>query len=534
MPKIIISNKVYIPWDTVDQENIVKNYTHHKFENRICNNCEYRYERPCGPCVGCSGFLWSYKTYKHKIIGGTEYVGLPLGDKKNIEKKAGILYSDYKIKDKRVEVPLDKKIKFTLQLRPVQEETEKQFLKYKYGIICLPPRSGKTGLALSIAIKLGQRTLVLANQYEFLTQFLDHIYGNEKEGIPKCTNIEELEERYGRKLAGIPKTEKDFKEFQFICIPYQALISKKGKKRLKWLKANVGTVFIDEIHKASATIFSKVVDSLKTKYRFGCTATHQRKDGKDFLIKEIVGPVVAENTIETMTPKVYVHTTPVEGKYFIPGPATWPFAMQYLAKHKKRNEQIVEQVVKDLKAGYNILIPVLFKKHVAELVDAINKSYGSHICEPFLGGGTKKNKDQRKDILSRSKANEIRCIVGIRSLLQLGLNVPSWNLITEIMPISNKPNLRQETARICTPVAGKKQPIIRLFVDLNQVQSSGCARTSIRHMLEFGYKFSKKGSQQRMLYEIMSTGKRTKSVDDDTKINTLFKDRPKKKSIKRL
>lgn len=515
-PKIIIRDKIYVPRDYLDIESVKREYTTNLYDDNACKTCEYMNERHCSVCNTCPAFKERIVLFKPRTIGGQRYIGLPVGDKKNVERKARIMFSEFRIVDKRTQAPFDYPIKFTAKLRPVQDMLVNDFMEEQYGLVEAPPRTGKTITSLYICLKLGQRTLILANQHEFLTQFMDHIHGNEKEGIPKCTNLPELERKYKKKLYGIPKTDEDFNNFQFMCMTYQAFISEKnGKNRLKKIALNVGTLGIDEVHKANATCFASVVSSVRTRYKFGVTGTVKRKDGKHFIVKALLGPVTARTSVEALVPTVYIHKTEVEGRIYKPGPAAWVYSMQYLSKHEKRNKQIVERVIKDLKNGHNIVIPVTFKKHALELQNMINKAYGSHICETFFGGGGAKNKDQRKDTLTLAKENKIRVIVGIRSLLQLGLNVPTWSAIYTVIPISNEPNYKQETSRVCTPLAGKRPPIIRLFVDMNQPQSAGCARSSIKHMQGFKYAFAKSEKQQELLIEVLSSGRRRRSEEDD-------------------
>ena len=54
------------------------------------------------------------------------------------------------------------------------------------------------------------------------------------------------------------------------------------------------------------------------------------------------------------------------------------------------------------------------------------------------------------------------------------------------MPISNKPNLKQETSRIRTPMPGKMMPEIKFMVD-HMSQSLWCFKSSLHHCQQFGY-----------------------------------------------
>lgn len=511
-PKIIIRDRVYVPLREVyDKEAVKQTYTKRFYEEANCKRCEYLQDRHSHMCDACPNFKEEVKMYAIKSVGEITYLGMPIGDKRNIEKVAGIDFNDFQIIDKRVTAPFDYPIKFILKLYPYQEKLQATFLKKKYGMIEAPPRTGKTAIALSIAVKLGQRMVMIADQHEFLQQFLWHIEGNPEEGIPKCTNLPELQKKYKKKLYGFPKTDEDFENFQFMVMTYQGFLSEvNGKNRLKRLMANVGTVAIDEVHSAAASEYSKTLNRFYTRYKFGVTGTVERKDGRHYILKRLLGPVTARTTVETLAPTVYIHDTGC--KYRSP-PKLWVYAMKKLANDEKRNKIIVDQVFKDLKAGHSIVIPVSFTKHITELVNEINRRAGKKIAAPFRGGGTKKNKEERKEILRQAKTGEIRVVVGIRRLLQRGLNVPKWSAIYTVIPISNEPNYRQETRRVCTPVEGK-QPIVRLFYEESMGQSVGCARACVRHMKEFNYVFSQEPHTQACL-EILSQNKRGGYRDAD-------------------
>jgi hypothetical protein len=76
------------------------------------------------------------------------------------------------------------------------------------------------------------------------------------------------------------------------------------------------------------------------------------------------------------------------------------------------------------------------------------------------------------------------------------------------MPINNRENLKQETARVCTPKEGKRPPIIRMFLDYGVGISIGCAKASLNHMTEFGYKLAGTDRQVEIQNSLSSGAKR--------------------------
>ena len=507
--KIIVRERIFVPSDHLDLSVVEQHYKHKNYQDQACASCVYKKERHSYMCDECSAYLGETKLFNEQTIKGVQYVGLPMGHKMLLEQRLGFSYGDFKIVDKRMAPEFDYKIKFQLQLYDYQEKLRKDFMRKKYGLIEAPPRTGKTAILLRILCDLGLKAMFMADQHEFIEQFFDHIRGNEKDGIPKCTNLPELEEKHGKKLYGIPETDEDFENFQFFGMPYQQFSSKKGRERFERIKHHVGTLAIDEVHSASAPVFARVLSSFPSKYRFGVTGTVSRKDGKQYMIKTLIGPVVAKTKIEALTPTVTVHKTNMPKV----GAKAWTSIMKKLCEDKGRNKQIVDQICLDIRNGRNCVVPIIFRKHADDLQKMIEAQMGYKCVAQFVGGGGKKNKAVRKQILINARNGDIKCVIGIRRLLQRGLNVKQWDTIFEIIPINNQPNLKQETARVCTPNEGKKKPRVRLFVDMNVGASLGCARASLNHMVGFKYIMAPKS--QELISEIRSSGSRRRAFEED-------------------
>ncbi len=496
MPKIVLYDNIYIPIKFVDEDRAFDAYTTHMFDEPKCAECMYNTQRPSQECLDCEfgAYKGSICTAATKYVNGKQYLRVPIGDRLNVEKKLGIDFEDFRIKDYRTLAPFKtkNKIKFTGELRDYQVPVLAAWLEHGYGLTKSAPRTGKTVMATAGLVALGQRTLILADQKDYLDGFYETIMGGPDN--PPMTNLPQLEKKLGRKLVGFAKSKADFEKFEIALCTYQTFIQENSsRKRIKWLNRNYGTVIIDEIHKANADAFSRLVLKLRMKFQFGLTATPKRKDGKEFLIAELLGPVTAETSVKALTPALTVHVTPnVKSRSAYTGQAGFVYCENFLSKHIDRNKMILKYVMADLKAGRSIALPLKRVAHVKEMVIMINNAFGKTIAAEFSGGP--KAKLLRKQVVTDARSSKIRVVVGNRKLIQTGINVPRWDTLYYVMPMSNEPNWEQESSRICTPASKKipkKDPIIRMFVDPHIGLSIGCFRKTIGFSKVLGHIFTK-------------------------------------------
>jgi superfamily II DNA or RNA helicase/intein/homing endonuclease len=320
--------------------------------------------------------------------------------------------------------------------------------------------SHNTPMMLMLSVRhFKYRTILIADQREFLDQFLDHVV--------EFSNLPMLQERTKKKLFGYVKKPEDCKHMQIAVCTYQSLLSEKGKKLLKAINKNFGAAFVDEVHASAAMEYSTVLNKLNTRVRIGVTGTPARKDSKYKIVEQVIGKVQAVAKIDQLQAKVYVHILDyVKARAAYKGKAGFARCTKFLSKHAKRNAEIIEWVLKDLEKGHSIVIPVYHKDQVFELVKLINDNFGRTIAAPFVGGAsTKAAKAARSQTIEDARSGKIRVVVGIRSLMQRGINVERWSMLYCIQPINNAPNWKQESSRILTPSELKRSPGIRLFVD---------------------------------------------------------------------
>ena len=262
-------------------------------------------------------------------------------------------------------------------LRDTQTAFIDDLMNNGFGIGEAPPRFGKTICMSNITCRVGMRTLVVVHQIELAKQFLRR--------FRSCTNIDEEEHRLGKRLVGICSKPSDFENLE-ICIttwqqfhaplpkpdaePVLALQQMRRRKAValtvKKLRDRFGLVLVDEAHRAASACFSSVVNMFNPWYRFGVTATPDRKDQLDAVIKLIVGPVV------TVADEVKI---PIRVRHVYTGmPAKFTHWTTYeaeIARDNRRNKLALQLIEEDAKKGHSIVVVCKRTAHINLLVQAL-------------------------------------------------------------------------------------------------------------------------------------------------------------------
>ncbi len=496
MLKAYIKDRIYLPIKAVDLDKLRDQYVVKQYQEDRCAKCPFLQDRHSDTCDDCPAYLGEFQLFNEKQHNGKGYVGLSIGQTKKFKKVLKVDKDEIRFKDSRTATKFKHKIKFTGTLYDYQKPAIKRMVEKGYGVLQAPPRSGKTVMFTDIMCELGVKTLIIANQYDYLEQFYETMCGSDTQ--KPLTNIPDIEADTRRKICGICNSVEDFEKYDVCLATYQQFINdKKGKKRLKQIKKLFGLVLIDECDLTPAEAYSRVINQFQSKYRMGCTGTTDRKDGRYFLVDHLLGPTMYTVEVETLTPRVeFIETgTVISHDYKV-----LAYAYRALANDTKRHDLILDWIEHDIKNGRSIVIPVATVDQCKRIVADINSRFGKEIACAFTQA-TAKKKENRKNIILKARKGKYKLIVGIRKMVQRGINVPAWDTLYEITPISNSPNFRQETSRILTPLEGKPQPIIRFFLD-DFGLSRGCLRTCLYNdgILAMKFKVSKENWDRARRY----------------------------------
>lgn len=153
-----------------------------------------------------------------------------------------------------------------------------------------------------------------------------------------------------------------------------ALYHSMSKKHINALfKKKIGFVAIDEVQKAAITQMQDAINPFRAKYRFGMSASIDRKDGTRFMVEGLVGPVVVEAAPEESDSKV-------RAKIFKTMTGWGPLEatdhvgiISEAARDPERNRRICRSAIREVKQGKIVLIFVERKEQAAVLAKLLSK-----------------------------------------------------------------------------------------------------------------------------------------------------------------
>ncbi len=295
------------------------------------------------------------------------------------------------------------KFETSIEPRDYQERAIQQAIVAGGGVIVAPTGAGKTTMGIEIAARLGQRCLILVKSKDLAEQW--------RQAIKRFTGLD-------TGLIGGGKWE----EGQYFTVAtVQTLVKHAGS-------LGYGLVIVDECHNVPADQAYTVINRQAARYRFGLSATPQRRDGLEFMIHATLGPVVAEikqSEVEGAVLPVVVETIyyPLQGN-----PQSWQAFNKLLADDANRNRLIVAQTIKASRTtGTAILTSTI--EHAERLHQLINQ----HGRESLLLHGQLPAKARAERM---EAAPNHRIIVGTLSLLSEGIDWPHVGAVVFAAPVS--------------------------------------------------------------------------------------------------
>lgn len=334
-------------------------------------------------------------------------------------------------------------------LRPGQPELIEKALKeirtstFGGAILEAKTGAGKTVLGLETARQLGLKTLIIVHTSVLADQWLEEV----KKFFPKYR-------------VGILQGDKmDVKNKDVVIGMLQSASMREYPASIY---QEFGTIIVDEVHKTGAPEFSKMLGKFVPKYYIGLSGTIARNDRAENVFIHGIGPVVSGmKDIEVLSPNVYFIDTGfvwvVQDRYgnVIEEPQNLDRLknefLKRIVEHETRNEIIIQQTLKAVKANRNILILSERVGHVEDLTARLRRLDVD--CRSMVGTTEKAD---------RKIAQSAQVICATNQLIGTGFNEPRLDTLIFASPIQA---VDQPAGRILRTLEGKKTPLILDLVD---------------------------------------------------------------------
>ena len=319
---------------------------------------------------------------------------IPIGCLWQVEDEAA------EIDDQRNTHPVN--IPFNGILRGYQQELVNNALDSGGGVLVAATGSGKTVAGIALASLLSQRCLVLVKSGDLAIQWL--------QAIEQFTGLK----------AGLIGSGKNTEGAQFTVGLVQSLV----KRDLSTF--DYGLIIADECHNCPACQFYTVINGLDCRYKYGLSATPQRRDSLEFMIHACLGQIVAE-----------IHQGDLEGKVlpvriqtikhaFNGNPESWGDFINILIDDDSRNEVIINLARQQTKPTIILCSQV---RH-CEILTTMAQQAG---LKTLLIHGQLPDKIRTARMLA---AQDARLIIGTSQLLSEGIDLPPLEVLIFASPMS--------------------------------------------------------------------------------------------------
>jgi superfamily II DNA or RNA helicase len=371
------------------------------------------------------------------------FLGAPRGYREKLTLAAESTRTDLEWIDKTVCPELTEPLAHPTQpLDEFQDDALEVLLGYDNGCMEAPTGAGKTNILMSMIPFLQTPTLILVHTKELLMQ--THRRLGEWLGIEAGI------------LGGGKSKLKDVTVGMIQTLARMDI-------RQSGVGARFGAVIVDECHHSPAMTWAEILNRMQAKYRYGFTATAWRKDKLEFVIWDVIGEIrskVSRQEVIDAGRIVWPTVEQVHTDYSYPigdDSSKWIAMISDLIADEDRNILIEKQVRTRMWANTKALILTDRIDHANHLASRLTD------LDPALLTG-ELTKREREETMTRVRAGAKLTVATIH-LLGEGVDVPGWDLLFLVSPLSKGPRVMQALGRIARVAPGKDSATLIDFVD---------------------------------------------------------------------
>jgi superfamily II DNA or RNA helicase len=322
-------------------------------------------------------------------------------------------------------------------------------LPHEIGVFVAPPGVGKTIVATCLVAERGRSTLVLVHRRALLEQW--------RAQLALFLGIEPKD--VGQIGAG-----KNSGNGRLDVAMIQSLV-REG--RVDDLVAGYGQIVVDECHHLAAFSFERVLAEAKARYLVGLTATPRRRDGHDPITEMQLGPVrFAIDPQDQAAQRPFAHRLIVrETGFRTPGeaPASIQELYALLVTHEKRNQLILDDVVRALEDGRSPILLTERKDHLRYFASRLER-VARHVVV-LQGGMSAARLRSATERLAGIPPSEERIVLATGRYVGEGFDDARLDTLFLALPVSWRGTLTQYAGRLHRDHLGKSEVRIFDYVD---------------------------------------------------------------------
>ena len=357
------------------------------------------------------------------------------------------------------------RVSFKGKLREEQDLAAGVILNEDNGILSASVAFGKTVVSSYLISKRKVNTLILVEQKELLSQWVDKLneYLDIKEELPKYKTktgrVKTRDSVIGTLASGNDKLN------GIIDVAMIGSLYKGGD--FHELINSYGMVIMDECHHAASARAQEILKKINARYVYGVSATPFRSDHLEKINYMLLGPVR-----HSYTPKQYAERQGIDHLVYprftrsveLDNPKEdITKSYEFIAKSEGRNAQIAGDVIKCVVDGRSPIVLCREKEHCRLLYELL-RDKADHV---FLVYGDNKDREN-KELLNQLKAvsdTQSIILIATGSKIGEGFDCPRLDTLMLAAPVSYEGRLTQFVGRIIRDHKGKTSAIVYDYVD---------------------------------------------------------------------
>lgn len=318
------------------------------------------------------------------------------------------------------------------------------------GVLDLPPRSGKTRIAIAACAETGLPTLIVVPTVGLVGQTVDRFseLGWSRSDVIGLTG--------GKPTT---KTRRAMTRASIWVATPGTAAGPKPKKKSEIRKGLWGIetrkfLIIDEFHHSAADTWQLIsIAAANAFYRMGLTGTHYRADGRDLAMHAVLSRAVYSRSVEEMVALGRLVPARV-GMVRIAGYARMQEGKRLyssgISQHNERNMLLVRAAQCLMRHGKRVLVLTREVEHARTLAHEIGTG-----CVQVDGADNSQVTPALRDL----EAGRVRCVVGT-SVIGEGRDVPAADALVYAAGGKSKVQVVQNYFRVLTQSAGKSHGVI--------------------------------------------------------------------------